>query len=100
MTEPASPAAPPAAPPASLTAAAAAAAAASSARRLADASMTSCLRIRPPTPVPTTDSSETECSAASLRTSGVTYGESPVGSGVGSGYASASAASGSGADWA
>ena len=54
-------------------------------RRLAAASMTSCLRIRPPTPVPAIDSSGTECSAASLRTSGVTYGESPVGSGVGSG---------------
>jgi hypothetical protein len=60
------------------------------------------LRILPPTPVPAIASSGTECSAASLRTSGVTYGESPDGSGVGSGYASSagssSAAGASGAE--
>jgi hypothetical protein len=56
------------------------------------ASMTSCLRIRPPTPVPVTVSRFTECSAASLRTRGVTYGASPApGSGVGGGYSSSSA---------
>ena len=51
------------------------AAAASAARWLRAASSTSCLRMRPPTPVPLIDSSGTECSAASLRTSGVTYGD-------------------------
>ena len=53
-------------------AAAASAAAASAARCWRAASSTSCLRTRPPTPVPVTDSSGTECSTASLRTSGVT----------------------------
>ncbi len=46
-----------------------------SARGLASsaaASMTSCLRIRPPTPVPVTEARSTSCWAASLRTSGVT----------------------------
>ena len=38
------------------------------------ASSTSCLRIRPPTPVPVTAARSMPCSAASLRTSGVTYG--------------------------
>ena len=38
------------------------------------ASSTSCLRIRPPTPVPVTPARSMPCSAASLRTSGVTYG--------------------------
>ena len=37
------------------------------------ASSTSCLRIRPPTPVPVTAARSTPCSRASLRTSGVTY---------------------------
>src|SRR5205085_2532977 len=37
------------------------------------ASSTSCLRIRPPTPVPLTLERSTPFSAASLRTSGVTY---------------------------
>ena len=60
--------------------------------------MTSCLRMRPPTPVPVTDSRSTACSAASLRTSGVTYGESPaLGSGVGGGYSSAWASAAAGA---
>ena len=36
------------------------------------ASSTSCLRIRPPTPVPVSEARSTPCSAASLRTSGVT----------------------------
>ena len=36
------------------------------------AASTSCLRIRPPTPVPVTEDRSTPCSAASLRTSGVT----------------------------
>ena len=36
------------------------------------ASSTSCLRIRPPTPVPVTAARSTPCSPASLRTSGVT----------------------------
>ena len=36
------------------------------------AASTSCLRIRPPTPVPWTDARSTPCSAAILRTSGVT----------------------------
>ena len=58
------------------------------------------MRIRPPTPVPAIASSGTECSAASLRTSGVTYGESPDGSGVGSGYASAGSSSAAGASGA
>ena len=40
----------------------------------AAASSTSCLRIRPPTPVPRRPARSTPCSAASLRTSGVTYG--------------------------
>src|SRR6266700_3730961 len=40
------------------------------------ASSTSCLRIRPPTPVPVTVPRLTPCSVASLRTSGVTYGPS------------------------
>ncbi len=40
--------------------------------------MTSCLRIRPPTPVPLTDARSTPFSAASLRTSGVTYAPSSV----------------------
>ena len=53
-------------------AAAASAAAASAARCWREASSTSCLRMRPPTPVPLIDSSGTACSAASLRTSGVT----------------------------
>ena len=36
------------------------------------AASTSCLRTRPPTPVPVTEDRSTLCSAASLRTSGVT----------------------------
>ena len=39
---------------------------------LAAASSTSCLRIRPPTPVPVTVDRSTSCWAAILRTSGVT----------------------------
>ena len=78
---------------AAAAAAAWAAASASAARCTRAASRTSCLRIRPPTPVPAIASSGTACSAASLRTSGVTYGESPDGSGAGSGYASAGSSS-------
>ena len=47
------------------------------------------------------DSSGTPCSTASLRTSGVTYGDSPDGSCVGSGYVSegsSSAADAAGSD--
>ena len=40
------------------------------------AARTSCLRIRPPTPVPLTVARSTPFSAASLRTSGVTYAPS------------------------
>src|SRR4051794_28224195 len=39
------------------------------------ASNTSCLRMRPPTPVPRRPRRSTLCSAASLRTNGVTYAE-------------------------
>ena len=39
----------------------------------AAASSTSCLRMRPPTPVPRSVERSTPCSVASLRTSGVTY---------------------------
>ena len=55
-------------------AAGAAAGAGASAAFLASsaAASTSCLRIRPPTPVPVTEDRSTECSAASLRTNGVT----------------------------
>ena len=42
-------------------------------RGLAPPSSTSCLRIRPPTPVPVTVARSTPCWVASLRTSGVTY---------------------------
>ncbi len=38
----------------------------------AAASSTSCLRIRPPTPLPSSEVRSTPCSAAILRTSGVT----------------------------
>src|SRR5450432_3931935 len=57
------------------------------------ASIMSCLRMRPPTPVPVTLSRSTACSTASLRTSGVTYGASPPGSGAGDGYSAAGASS-------
>src|SRR5690606_25641728 len=61
------------------------------------ASSTSCLRMRPPTPVPVSVLRSTPCSAASLRTSGVTYGVSPVvGSGVGCGAGACGAGAGAG----
>ena len=41
--------------------------------RAAAAARTSCLRIRPPTPVPEIEPRSTPCSAAILRTNGVTY---------------------------
>lgn len=53
-------------------AAGAAAAGAGTAFAASAAAMTSCLRMRPPTPVPVTEARATPCSAASLRTSGVT----------------------------
>ncbi len=59
------------------------------------ASSTSCLRIRPPTPVPRMPARSTSCSAASLRTSGVTYAP-PVASPSGPW----SAGGGAGAVWA
>src|SRR6185312_6969625 len=59
------------------------------------ASSTSCLRIRPPTPVPRMPARSTSCSAASLRTSGVTYAP-PVASPSGPW----SAGCGAGAVWA
>ena len=54
--------------------AAAAGSGSGSAAACSAAASTSCLRIRPPTPVPLTEARSTPCSAASLRTSGVTYG--------------------------
>ena len=48
------------------------AAGASAASAALAASRTSCLRIRPPTPVPATVARSTPCWVASLRTSGVT----------------------------
>ena len=61
----------------------------------AAASSTSCLRIRPPTPVPARSDSETPRSLASLRTSGVTYPSlSPVDA------AAACAGAGAGCGWA
>ncbi len=57
---------------------AAAAAAGCCSRCTRAASITSCFRIRPPTPVPATVARFTPCSAASLRTSGVMYGPSAV----------------------
>jgi len=47
------------------------------------------LRMRPPTPVPVTVDRSTPCSAASLRTSGVTYGPSADGAGAGAAGCSA-----------
>ncbi len=60
-------------------AAGAAAGAAAAAFAASAAARTSCLRIRPPTPVPLTVDRSTPFSAASLRTSGVTYAPSSVG---------------------
>ena len=70
--------------------------------------MTSCLRMRPPTPVPLTVPRSTPFSAASLRTSGVTYAPSAspreagagmdgaVAAGAGAGAAGAGAGAGGG----
>ena len=57
---------------------ASAAAGADSAAPWPAAARTSCLRIRPPTPVPVTVRKSTPCLSASLRTSGVTYGTSSL----------------------
>ena len=54
----------------------------------AAASRTSCLRIRPPTPVPVTAARSTPCWAAILRTSGVTYAGRVAGATGSAGFSS------------
>src|SRR6185312_15493065 len=68
--------APPPEPPEACAAAGASPAGVAAALSCSSAALTtSCLRMRPPTPVPVSDDRSTPRSAASLRTSGVTYGE-------------------------
>ena len=71
----------------------AAAGASAALRACSAAASTSCFRIRPPTPVPDRVVRSTLCSAASLRTRGVTYGDpSPPAAGAAVGAAAVGAA--------